>query len=78
MKNTMKWISVKKRLPKEYTTYLVCNKANGAVWFMDYYGCGWESCDPDCESRINRNDVTHWMSLPNPVALKTEQQRGED
>lgn len=60
------WISVEYRLPEDYTTYIVCSEDDRTVWFMDYYGCGWESCDSDGESRVKRADVTHWQPLPEP------------
>ena len=62
----MEWVSVKDRLPTDYTTYIVCSDEDGTVWFMDYYGCGWESCDSDGESKIYKDDITHWMPLPPP------------
>ncbi len=60
------WISVKERLPKDYGTHIVACYTTCAVWFMDYYGCGWESCYSDGEFKIHSNDVTHWMPLPSP------------
>ena len=67
----MEWISVKAKLPEEYTTYIVCSDEDGAVWFMDYYGCGWEPCDSDGEAKILRENITHWMPLPKPAPFIT-------
>ncbi len=50
-----KWISVTKRVPEKYGTYLVCT-ARGAFMVGCYY--------PQAKNWNVRATVTHWMPLP--------------
>lgn len=69
----MKWISVKKRLPKEHKIVLVVN--NGAIQLSQrgFDGDEWLWCEPDDDATISEefydldsgeSCVTHWMSIP--------------
>ena len=57
-----KWISVEERLPKSEGSYLVYRKDAMGQMYVDitgyYYGDLW--------THIWRNEVTHWMSMPEP------------
>ena len=55
------WISVKDHLPEKYGCYFVCIKAGGIVptTLVDLF-------DPTSGWLIQKNNVTHWMPLPEP------------
>jgi len=56
-----KWISVEDDLP-ELATFVICHKKNGLVLGLYY------SADREFRyaEQIQRNQVTHWMPLPEP------------
>lgn len=74
----LNWISVKDKLPKESTTYIVYThwgpSAKGQVWcgntvvVADYIlGMWWY-----CNRYDITNNVTHWMPLPEPPRMEGE------
>lgn len=70
------WISVKDRLPDDWSHIIVCN-ANANIYDYDtgvseatYAPCVKGCCDSRFETKgieyIHNDDVTHWMPLPEP------------
>ena len=66
-----KWISVKDRLPEKYGRYLALtpSRLKGkeyAEWLIYYLPqSGFYDTDPEWGD-IEMDDVTHWMTLPQP------------
>jgi Protein of unknown function (DUF551) len=61
----MKWIPVSEQLPKDLTFVLVTVKTDFDIWveIMCYLGNGKFSLWPG----ITNDNVTHWMSKPEPA-----------
>ena len=58
-----KWISVKDRLPEEFTNVLVCDVHDDYVGKWEYKRNGiWDNEGFSFYS----SDITHWMPLPQP------------
>ena len=65
-----KWINVKDRLPQKEIDILICD--NGFVKFGIYssYCYGDKFFTTNFGQFLLTDNVTHWMSLPNPPELK--------
>ena len=64
MKDAVKWISVKDRLP-EAGTKALCYLKRGEYWTAVWDDCG-DDLWSDGEAWCSNGEVTHWMPLPEP------------
>ena len=70
--DSVKWISVNKRLPEESGDYLVF--VEGLIENMMYSKrhSAWNATDLNCHKNYEITTVTHWMPLPEPPEMKGE------
>lgn len=71
----MEWISVKEKLPPQGKPVLVFNKDRGCAFIGTKWNTGayksktldsWITYDIDGTNRVDPEDITHWMPLPEP------------
>ncbi len=65
LEDRMDWISVKDKMPEEYSTALTINTAGFQHLFDWYHGEWIRMVDLEKIYRPNRR-ITHWMPLPKP------------
>lgn len=70
--DSVKWISVKERLPKEETSELLFS-ADGKVYYGNFGYSKFYAIDSGgIFSGFTAYEVSHWMPLPEPPEMKGE------
>lgn len=62
------WIKCSERMPDKHRPVIVfgahpCDVVQNNIYYWD--GSVWSDCRDDYEA-VNRNNITHWMPLPEP------------